>query len=172
MPPLGCAPYMLALFPGAPGDYDRVTGCDTRLNALAELHNGELKRTLDELRRAHPGRSLLYGDVYCTIRAAVTSPAKFGTQITQTPLQLIRSTQSNFFAHLHVSSKSITRLRHMDVGRLSQVSATRRWPRAAAARTTSSSRRSVARRGRRRAPTRPSPSRGMGSTSPRRPTGS
>ncbi|XP_039784469.1 GDSL esterase/lipase At2g27360-like isoform X1 [Panicum virgatum] len=75
MPPLGCAPYMLALFPG---DYDRVTGCDTRLNALAELHNGELKRTLDELRRAHPGRSLLYGDVYCTIRAAVTSPAKFG----------------------------------------------------------------------------------------------
>ena len=81
MPPLGCAPYMLALFPGAPGDYDRVTGCDTRLNALAEL-----KRTLDELRRAHPGRSLLYGDVYCTIRAAVTSPAKFGTHRPHKPL--------------------------------------------------------------------------------------
>lgn len=90
MPALGCAPYMLALFPGAPGDYDRESGCDTRLNGLAELHNGELKRTLDDLRRAHPGRSLLYGDVYHPVAAAATSPAKFGTHRSYL-LQLIRS---------------------------------------------------------------------------------
>ncbi|KAG2538245.1 hypothetical protein PVAP13_9NG406028 [Panicum virgatum] len=78
MPPLGCAPYMLATFPGAPGDYERVTGCNTRLNGLAELHNGELKRTLDELRRAHPRKSLFYGDIYHPVIAAVASPAKFG----------------------------------------------------------------------------------------------
>lgn len=88
MPPLGCAPYQLALFPGAPGDYDRVTGCNTRLNGIAELHNRELRRTLDEIRRAHPGRSFLYGDIYSPIVSAVTSPARYGTE-TPHPLQLI-----------------------------------------------------------------------------------
>ena len=85
MPPLGCAPYMLATFPGSPGDYERVTSCNTRLNGLAELHNGELKRTLDELRRAHPRKSLFYGDSYHPVIAAVASPAKFGTHRSHTP---------------------------------------------------------------------------------------
>lgn len=161
MAPLGCAPYLLALFPGAPGDYDRVTGCNTRLNGLAKLHNHELKRTLDELWRAHPGRSFLYGDVYRPIASAVASPAQYGTQITAHPLSMD-------------PRKLLTRV--MDIIGLSpQVSATRRWPRAAgaaAARTTSTSQHSAARRGRRCAPTRPNPSGGMGSTSPRRRTGS
>ncbi|KAF8723314.1 hypothetical protein HU200_021835 [Digitaria exilis] len=78
MAPLGCAPYFLALFPGAPGDYDRVTGCNTRLNGLAELHNRELKRTLGELSRIHPRRSFVYGDVYRPIASAVASPAAYG----------------------------------------------------------------------------------------------
>ncbi|CAN6318582.1 unnamed protein product [Urochloa humidicola] len=78
MSPLGCAPYQLALFPGAPGDYDPVTGCNTRLNGLAEMHNRELRRTLDELRRAYPGRTFLYGDIYSPIVNAVASPAEYG----------------------------------------------------------------------------------------------
>nr|CAB3499736.1 unnamed protein product [Digitaria exilis] len=78
MVPLGCAPYFLALFPGAPGDYDRVNGCNKRLNGLAELHNCELKRTLGELSRIHPGRSFVYGEVYRPIASAVASPAAYG----------------------------------------------------------------------------------------------
>ncbi|KAL6883405.1 hypothetical protein ACP4OV_010819 [Aristida adscensionis] len=74
MTPLGCAPYLLTMFPG---DRD-AAGCNTRLNGLAELHNRALNQTLAELRRAHPGSSPLYADVYGTLAAAVASPAEYG----------------------------------------------------------------------------------------------
>uniref|UniRef100_A0A0E0BA19 GDSL esterase/lipase n=1 Tax=Oryza glumipatula TaxID=40148 RepID=A0A0E0BA19_9ORYZ len=56
MIPIGCEPEMLALFPGGAGNYyDPASGCITRFNGLAELHNRELQRALHEIRRAHPG---------------------------------------------------------------------------------------------------------------------
>ncbi|TVU30939.1 hypothetical protein EJB05_22595, partial [Eragrostis curvula] len=78
MIPLGCEPELLALFPGSVGDYDRASGCITRFNDLAELHNSALNRMLRKLDRAYPGVSVLYADIYHPIADAVASPAKYG----------------------------------------------------------------------------------------------
>ncbi|CAN6299539.1 unnamed protein product [Urochloa humidicola] len=78
MLPIGCEPQQLALFPGGPGDYDPTTGCIKRFNIVAELHNLALNAMLGELRLAHPGRSLLYADIYSPVVRAVASPAAYG----------------------------------------------------------------------------------------------
>ena len=54
MLPLGCEPELLALFPGDDeDDYDRVSGCITLFNELAELHNRALNGMLRKIGRAH-----------------------------------------------------------------------------------------------------------------------
>ncbi|RCV42910.1 hypothetical protein SETIT_9G253300v2 [Setaria italica] len=78
MLPLGCEPKLLAMFPGGPGDYDPVSGCDARFNRIAVQHNRALKRMLWELRLRHPRRSFLYADVYRSVARAVASPARYG----------------------------------------------------------------------------------------------
>ncbi|KAJ1256242.1 hypothetical protein BS78_K056400 [Paspalum vaginatum] len=78
MLPIGCEPQQPALFPGGPGDYDPATGCIARFNDLAELHNLALNKMLSELRLAHPGRTLIYADIYRPVVSAVASPASYG----------------------------------------------------------------------------------------------
>ena len=78
MLPLGCEPELLALFPGDAGDYDRVSGCIMRFNELAELHNRALNSMLRKVRRAHPGTTILYADIYRPISNLVASPGKYG----------------------------------------------------------------------------------------------
>ncbi|TKV93848.1 hypothetical protein SEVIR_9G256100v4 [Setaria viridis] len=80
MIPLGCEPQLLAQYKGTvgAGGYDPESGCLTRLNGLAELHNRELRRVLAGLRRAHPGTAIVYADLYRTVTDLVVSPAKYG----------------------------------------------------------------------------------------------
>uniref|UniRef100_A0A0D9XJB5 Esterase n=1 Tax=Leersia perrieri TaxID=77586 RepID=A0A0D9XJB5_9ORYZ len=82
MIPLGCEPQLLALYDNdaaaAGGDYDPKSGCMTRLNALAELHNRELSRAIGELRREHPAASVVYADLYGAVTDIVVSPGRHG----------------------------------------------------------------------------------------------
>ncbi|KAL6641164.1 hypothetical protein ACP70R_019345 [Stipagrostis hirtigluma subsp. patula] len=80
MIPLGCEPQLLALYQGrvAAAGYDPGSGCITRLNGLAELHNRGLRRTLSGLRRAHPGTAIAYADLYRAVTDIVVSPGKYG----------------------------------------------------------------------------------------------
>ncbi|CAN6299536.1 unnamed protein product [Urochloa humidicola] len=80
MIPLGCEPQQLALYNGTTGAgvYDRDSGCLARLNGLAELHNRELRRMLAGVRRAHPGTSIVYADLYGAVTDLVVSPARYG----------------------------------------------------------------------------------------------
>ena len=79
MIPLGCEPQLLAHNKGGASGYDPESGCLTRLDDLAELHNRELRRMLSGLRRAHPGTAVVYADLYRAITDVVVSPAKYGT---------------------------------------------------------------------------------------------
>ncbi|CAN6293680.1 unnamed protein product [Urochloa humidicola] len=80
MIPLGCEPQQLALYNGTAGAgvYDPASGCLARLNGLAELHNRELRRMLAGVRRAHPGTSIVYADLYQAVTDLVVSPARYG----------------------------------------------------------------------------------------------
>nr|CAB3458763.1 unnamed protein product [Digitaria exilis] len=77
--PLGCVPRYLFLFRNntAAGDHDDV-GCLRWLNGLTAHHNSLLKAKLAELRRAHPGVSLVYVDYYGEVAGILRAPARNG----------------------------------------------------------------------------------------------
>ncbi|CAM0902242.1 unnamed protein product [Alopecurus aequalis] len=76
MIPLGCEPQLLAIYKS--GDYDPESGCITELNDLADLHNRALNSMLRVLRRAHPGLTILYADLYSAVADIIVSPRKYG----------------------------------------------------------------------------------------------
>ncbi|CAL5071522.1 unnamed protein product [Urochloa decumbens] len=80
--PLGCVPRYLFLFrnstSAAAGDLDPATGCLRWLNDLTSHHNNLLKAKLAELRRAHPGVSLVYVDYYGEVNDIVSAPTRTG----------------------------------------------------------------------------------------------
>ncbi|CAL5061360.1 unnamed protein product [Urochloa decumbens] len=80
--PLGCVPRYLFLFrnstSAAGGDLDPATGCLRWLNDLTSHHNNLLKAKLAELRRAHPGVSLVYVDYYGEVNDIVSAPTRTG----------------------------------------------------------------------------------------------
>jgi hypothetical protein len=80
MIPLGCEPQLLTLYKGSvdAAGYDPQSGCITRLNGLAELHNRELRRVLGGLRRAHPGTAIVYADLYRAVTDIIVSPRECG----------------------------------------------------------------------------------------------
>ncbi|XP_066387190.1 GDSL esterase/lipase At5g45910-like isoform X1 [Miscanthus floridulus] len=80
MIPLGCEPQLLTLYRGSvdAAGYDPESGCITRLNGLAELHNRELRRALGGLRRAHPGTTIVYADLYRAVTDIIVSPREYG----------------------------------------------------------------------------------------------
>ncbi|CAM0908009.1 unnamed protein product [Alopecurus aequalis] len=79
MIPMGCEPELLALLPSStPGYYDPASGCIAQFNQVAQLHNRALNRMLAQLRRAYPGTSIHYGDLYHPITALISSPGKYG----------------------------------------------------------------------------------------------
>lgn len=80
MIPLGCEPQLLTLYRGSvdAAGYDPESGCITRLNDLAQLHNRELRRMLAGLRRAHPGTAIVYADLYRAVTDIVVSPRAYG----------------------------------------------------------------------------------------------
>ncbi|XP_066387171.1 GDSL esterase/lipase At1g28590-like isoform X2 [Miscanthus floridulus] len=80
MIPLGCEPQLLTLYRGSvdAAGYDPESGCITRLNGLAELHNRELRRALGGLRRAHPGTTIVFADLYRAVTDIIVSPREYG----------------------------------------------------------------------------------------------
>ncbi|KAL6841775.1 hypothetical protein ACP4OV_028287 [Aristida adscensionis] len=82
--PLGCLPRYLFFFSRGSGDYPAVgdynpaVGCLWWLNDLTAHHNALLKLKLAELRRAHPGVTIVYVDYYGEVLSVVAAPARYG----------------------------------------------------------------------------------------------
>jgi phospholipase/lecithinase/hemolysin len=79
IPPLGCFPRNMELFPSAdPAGYEPRTGCLKEFNELAMHHNSLLKETLENVRRDHPNAVVNYADFFTQIIRMVESPRTFG----------------------------------------------------------------------------------------------
>uniref|UniRef100_A0ACD5WW33 Uncharacterized protein n=1 Tax=Avena sativa TaxID=4498 RepID=A0ACD5WW33_AVESA len=79
VPPLGCFPPALELFPSAdPADYEHRTGCLKELNDLAVHHNSLLQETLQIVRTNNLNVMLVYADFFTPIIEMVESPRMFG----------------------------------------------------------------------------------------------
>ncbi|KAL3701476.1 hypothetical protein R1sor_019498 [Riccia sorocarpa] len=80
IPPLGCTPGILTLFPGTEDDYD-VYGCLTPFNAIARRHNDQLFRLVIELQVKYPLATLSYGDYYQVAHNVLRRPALHGFEV-------------------------------------------------------------------------------------------
>ncbi|KAG8045684.1 hypothetical protein GUJ93_ZPchr0008g13551 [Zizania palustris] len=79
IPPLGCMPSILAIFPSAdPADYEAGTGCLKRFNQIAVYHNALLQDALVNVRINHPDVRVVYADFFTPVIRIVESPATFG----------------------------------------------------------------------------------------------
>nr|CAB3475773.1 unnamed protein product [Digitaria exilis] len=79
IPPIGCAPSNLALFPNAdPASYDPQTGCLKQLNDLAIYHNSLLQEAIKNVQTKHKDVKVIYVDFFTPIIDIIVSPQKLG----------------------------------------------------------------------------------------------
>ncbi|XP_040383816.1 GDSL esterase/lipase At1g28590-like isoform X2 [Oryza brachyantha] len=79
IPPLGCMPPNLAMFPSAdPAGYEPGTGCLRQLNEIAVYHNELLQDALRDVRISHPDVRVIYADFFTPVIRIVKSPRTFG----------------------------------------------------------------------------------------------
>nr|CAB3471752.1 unnamed protein product [Digitaria exilis] len=79
IPPMGCAPSNLGLFPNAdPASYDPQTGCLKQLNDLAIYHNSLLQEAIKNVHTKHKDVKVIYVDFFTPIIDIIVSPKKLG----------------------------------------------------------------------------------------------
>lgn len=79
IPPMGCSPPNLALFPSAdPAGYDSRTGCLKDLNDLAVYHNSLLQEAVRDVETKHRNARVVYADFFTPVIDIVESPVKLG----------------------------------------------------------------------------------------------
>ncbi|KAF0911946.1 hypothetical protein E2562_012760 [Oryza meyeriana var. granulata] len=77
IPPMGCVPRFLNMFPSKnSGDYDKL-GCLKWLNSFSQYHNRALKRMLQRIPHDHTV-TLIYADYYTAMFTIVRSPLNNG----------------------------------------------------------------------------------------------
>ena len=76
MPPLGCIPAMLTMFPGTADKYDGH-GCLKALNEITAKHNLLLGESIASMRPLYPDAKLFYGDLHGVYTDILKSPAKY-----------------------------------------------------------------------------------------------
>lgn len=80
LPPLGCLPALLTLYPADDsGNYDTY-GCLNSLNKISKTHNQLLERRVTDLRNNYTNATFYYADYYNVYRDVLKSPADYGTQ--------------------------------------------------------------------------------------------
>ncbi|RLM92440.1 GDSL esterase/lipase [Panicum miliaceum] len=84
LPPTGCFPLYLSMFPRPPGMYGVRSGCIRDLNTLSWVHNAALQRRIAQLRAEHPGVRLVYADYYTPAIQFVLHAERYGF-LKQTP---------------------------------------------------------------------------------------
>ncbi|KAJ3701199.1 hypothetical protein LUZ61_004904 [Rhynchospora tenuis] len=77
--PIGCVPIYLTLFESNKReDYDRETGCITRLNEFAQYHNAKLLEELVKLRQQYPDVAIIHADYHEASMNIYRNPNKSG----------------------------------------------------------------------------------------------
>ncbi|BAF04307.2 Os01g0215000, partial [Oryza sativa Japonica Group] len=79
IPPLGCMPPNLAMFPSTdPAGYEPGTGCLRQFNEIAVYHNTLLQDAIKNVQKNHPDVRVIYADFFTPVIRIVQSPGTFG----------------------------------------------------------------------------------------------
>jgi hypothetical protein len=93
LPPLGCLPALLTLYPEKDSKRYDAYGCLDALNNISKTHNALLESRVDDLRTNYTNATFYLADYYNVYRDVLKSPAQYGTclhklSIAQMPLIL------------------------------------------------------------------------------------
>ncbi|KAL3832901.1 hypothetical protein ACJIZ3_007637 [Penstemon smallii] len=76
--PLGCFPYHLTKFETKKvAAYDEYN-CLKNLNDLSKIHNQKLQKAIEEVKKEHPGVTIVYGDYYNAYLALLRNSQQLG----------------------------------------------------------------------------------------------
>ncbi|XP_062206361.1 GDSL esterase/lipase At1g28600-like [Phragmites australis] len=79
--PIGCVPKYLLIFKSdKKDDYEPETGCLRWMNEFSQYHNKLLIKELENLRKLHPGVTIIYADYYGSAMEIFLSPERFGIE--------------------------------------------------------------------------------------------
>lgn len=79
LPPLGCIPAMLTLFPdNSPDSYDS-RGCLKEVNRITSNHNALLEESVIALRAKYPAVNIYFGDLHSVYINMLTDPRSYST---------------------------------------------------------------------------------------------
>jgi hypothetical protein len=72
IPPLGCSPPNLVLFPSDdPDGYDARTGCLKQFNDLSVYHNSLLQQAVQNVQKKYPNVRVIYADFFTPVMEIV-----------------------------------------------------------------------------------------------------
>uniref|UniRef100_A0A0E0BZ10 Esterase n=1 Tax=Oryza meridionalis TaxID=40149 RepID=A0A0E0BZ10_9ORYZ len=78
IPPLGCMPPNLAMFPSTdPAGYEPGTGCLRQFNEIAVYHNTLLQDAIKNVQKNHPDVRVIYAEFFTPVIRIVQSPGTF-----------------------------------------------------------------------------------------------
>ncbi|CAD6230618.1 unnamed protein product [Miscanthus lutarioriparius] len=79
--PIGCVPDYLMIFKSdKEEDYEPQTGCLRWMNEFSQYHNKLLVEELKNLRKLHPGVTIIYSDYYGAAMEIFLSPEQYGIE--------------------------------------------------------------------------------------------
>ncbi|CAO1948488.1 unnamed protein product [Urochloa humidicola] len=79
--PIGCIPrYLMTFKSDKEEDYEPQTGCLRWMNEFSRYHNKLLMKELKNLRKLHPGVTIIYADYYGAAMEIFLSPKQFGIE--------------------------------------------------------------------------------------------
>lgn len=76
LPPLGCMPALLTLYPGTKDKYNNH-GCLTEINKISAEHNKLLAEGITKLQAKYPTVKLYYGDSHGVYTDILKDPLKY-----------------------------------------------------------------------------------------------
>ncbi|CAO2191251.1 unnamed protein product [Urochloa humidicola] len=79
--PIGCIPRYLMIFKSdKEEDYEPQTGCLRWMNEFSRYHNKLLMKELKNLRKLHPGVTIIYADYYGAAMEIFLTPEQYGIE--------------------------------------------------------------------------------------------
>ena len=81
LPPLGCLPALLTLYPQTDSERYDTYGCLDNLNEISKTHNALLRSRVEELRNNYTSATFYLADYYNVYRDVLKSPAAYGNYV-------------------------------------------------------------------------------------------
>ena len=83
LPPLGCLPALLTIYPETDSERYDAYGCLDTMNNISKAHNALLLSRVEDLRSTYTNATFYFADYYNVYIDVLKSPADYGTRLSK-----------------------------------------------------------------------------------------